>query len=797
MKHLLFSLLTTIAIAALSPQMQAQSIDSTIERYARDYSPEKLHLHFDKASYYPGETVWFKAYIMDGLYPSENSKTLYIDWIAPNGDVVFHSVSPIVDGGTNGQVELPENYEGSFIHVRAYTKWMLNFDTAFLYTKDIRVHSRKPAAAAKPALITNLQFFAEGGDPVAGIPNTFAFQSTDQWGRPVELRGRITDAAGKFIDSFRTIHNGMGMLHFIPAPGVAYTAQWKDSRGIGGSTPLPASRPSGVTMRVAQAGAQRHIQLAATGDITPALQQLHIVGTLHNHVAFKTDVALTPGGTARRIIPVGELPSGIMTITLFDASWNAIAERITFVNNGEFSFQPSVEVKHWGLGKRARNEVEIALPESVNGAQLSVSVTDLSIERDSSNNIISGLLLNGDLKGYIYNPAYYFTQGENVARDLDLLMLTHGWRRFKWEDVTAGKLPSFTYPKEKGHLALSGKVFGVPKTLLSGKESILVLLKEKDSATRMVLMPIQTDASFADPNIIFFDTLKVYYQLKSKLFGSAEARFMTDRLSTPNYKSYSKGIINRSFFFDTTGQYYQSMLAAQAWKIRDLERGKLMENITVSAKAKPTEKTLDQKYATGIFSGGDGYQFDMINNTSALGYMNVFQYLQGRVPGLQVQMSGGTTTLGWRGGEPLIYLDQMPVDTDLISTLPVSDIAYIKVFRPPFMGGTGGGNGAIAIFTRRGDDVQSTPGKGLSNNTITGYTPVREFYSPNYAQFDKRHESPDLRTTIYWNPFVELTPGKKTVRLSFYNNDVTKAFRVTIEGITREGLLTHYEYIME
>jgi len=798
MKYHLFRFLAAFYFLSLAPQMQAQSIDSTLARYSRDFAPEKLHLQFDKASYHPGETIWFKAYIMEGLYPSENSKTLYVDWIAPNGDVVFHSVSPVVDGGTNGQVALPEGYDGSFILVRAYTKWMLNFDTAFLYTKDIRIHSRKGAAAAKPAALTQLQFFPESGEAVAGLQNTIAFKSTDQWGRPVSLRGAILDGGGKIIDSFRTTHNGMGSLQLIPQGGTGYTARWKDSRGLEGSMALPAARPSGVTMRVAIAGAQRHILLAGTGDIPAQLQQLHIVGTLHQQVAFKTDVTLAPGGQARRIIPVGELPSGILTITLFDASWNAIGERITFVNNGEYSFQPNVEVKHWGLGKRARNEVEIALPPALSGAQLSVSVTDLSIESDSSNHIISQLLLGSELKGYVYNPSYYFSQGgEKIAEELDLVMLTNGWRRFKWEDVTAGRLPAITYPKEKQHLSLSGKVYGVPKSLLSGKESILVMLKEKDSGTRMVLMPIQTDGNFADPGIIFFDTLKVYYQLKSKLFGQAEARFMTERLSTPNYKTYSRGIVNRSFFYDTTGQYYHALMAAQAAKLRETERGRMLENVTVTTRAKPTEKSLDEKYATGIFSMGDGYQFDMVNNTGVLGYTNVFQYLQGRVPGLQVQMSGGTTTLGWRGGQPLIYLDHMPVDAELINTLPVSDIAYIKVFRPPFMGGTGGGNGAIAIFTRRGDDVQSRPGTGLSNNTITGYTPVREFYSPNYAQFDKRHESQDLRTTIYWNPFVELTPTKKSVKLTFYNNDVTKAFRVTIEGVTRDGLLTHYEYIME
>ena len=113
------------------------------------------------------------------------------------------------------------------------------------------------------------------------------------------------------------------------------------------------------------------------------------------------------------------------------------------------------------------------------------------------------------------------------------------------------------------------------------------------------------------------------------------------------------------------------------------------------------------------------------------------------------------------------------------------------------MGDTGGGTGgAIAIYTRKGSDIQSKPG-GLNSNTVAGYTPMREFFSPNYASFNKQNEQRDIRTTLYWNPMIITTAANRSVVLSFYNNDVTKAFRVVIEGMTKEGLLAHVEEIME
>ena len=777
----------------------AQNIDSTLAKYNSNYQAEKVWLHYDKQVYHSGETIWFKAYLMEGLYPANETKNLYVDWVADNGEVLWHTVSPVVEATTSGQFDIPENFNGNFIHVRAYTKWMLNFDTAFLYKRDIRVFGKTVSAKqnAKPAPVATIQFFAEGGDAIAGVTNKIAFKAVDQWGTPVKVKGTIRDNKGAVVDSFHSVHDGMGIFFLLPQEGVSYTAKWKDEKGTEHTTALPSAKPAGVSMQIGIDGTKRYINLQSSNNLPDNLKLVHIIGTISQGEAFKTDASFASGNNVRKLIPTENLPSGILTITMFDASWNAIAERITFINNHEYVFQPQFEVQHWGLNKRARNEIEITVPDSLGGANLSISVTDTGIERDTTNNIISHFLLTGDIKGSVYNPAYYFANNEDsTVQNLDLVMLTNGWRRFKWEDVVKGKFPAITYPKDSSYLSLSGQVYGVSKSLLTGKESVLLLIKEKDSANKMMLMPLNSNGTFNDPNFIFFDTLKVYYQLKSKLFGSADARFMTDRLPAPNYIAASKNFSTLNPLFDTAGNYRHSLLAAEALSLQNLDKGKVMENVTVTAKTKSPLQAMDEKYAKGLFSGSDAYQFDLVNDPFALGRTDIFSYLQGKVAGLQIT-TGGTPSLSWRGGTPQLYLDEMPIDADFLNSVPVSDIAYVKVFRPPFMGSAGGGaGGAIAIYTRRGDDVKSKAG-GLSSNTVMGYTPIKEFYSPNYDRFDKRNDQKDVRTTLYWNPMVITTPQKRSVKLNFYNNDVSKSFRVVIEGITREGLLTHYEEIME
>ena len=427
------SLLLFVAIFFLKNSF-CQSLDSTLIKHAKNFGQEKAYLHFDKSAYYAGETIWFKAYLMEDLFPLEGSRNLYIDFIANDGTVLNHTVSPIINGATNGQFEISTDYKFDLIHVRAYTKWMLNFDTSFLYNKNIRILNNNSTGSQKaPAIIPSLQFFAEGGDAIAGIGNRIAFKANDQWGRPVKIKGIVQDSKAVFVDSLISIHDGMGSFYFIPKEGNSYTAKWKDEKGIAHTTNLPVIKSNGLSMQVSHNGTKRVININSSTSLAENLKQVHLVGTVNQRMVFQTDIPITEGTNIRRLIPTELLPSGILTLTLFDVNWNAIAERITFVNNNDYSFETTMQVLHWGLGKRKKNEIEIILPDSLEGANLSIAVTDASIENDNSENIISQFLLSSDIKGKVYNPAYYFSRNDDeIAKHLDLVMLTNGWRRFKW-----------------------------------------------------------------------------------------------------------------------------------------------------------------------------------------------------------------------------------------------------------------------------------------------------------------------------------------------------------------------------
>ena len=155
--------------------------------------------------------------------------------------------------------------------------------------------------------------------------------------------------------------------------------------------------------------------------------------------------------------------------------------------------------------------------------------------------------------------------------------------------------------------------------------------------------------------------------------------------------------------------------------------------------------------------------------------------------------------MSWRGGTPDIFVNEMKSEIDMVQSIAMADLAFIKVFRPPFFGSVGGGSGgAIAIYTKKGTDGRkaSPNAKGLENTVLGGYSRFREFYNPSY---DKPNENPDadVRTTLYWNPYVLTNTQNPRVRIQFFNNDTSKKLQVVLEGINVHGKMTRVVKLLE
>lgn len=784
-------------------QLKAQQPDSLLTILDRNYPQEKIYVHFDRPYYNSGETIWFKAYLLSSNLPSMISSTMYAELIDDRGNVMERKTMPVYAGSASGDFALPDTMRSSMVYVRAYTPWMLNFDSSFLYLKPIRIITaqEKTTTAKKESKFT-LTFFPEGGEMVESVDTRIAFKATDEQGFPIKVKGDIVDSKGQKLASFSDAHDGMGYFQFRPDPGEKYKAVWKDSKGQSRETPLPGAKPSGVVLNVTNIGNNITYTLSRSENVPADQRMFNVVAQMQQQMVYMARVNLSAKNKVTAPLPADQLPDGIMQVTLFTEQGQALAERIVFINHDTYYFITDLHATTKNLGPKAKNVLQIDIGDTL-VSNISIAVTDAgtnTFQREEEN-IYSHILLSSDIKGYVYDPAYYFSStADSVQQHLDLVMMTNGWRRFKWEDITAGKWPVIkNIPKP--YVTVDGKILGLLSSELVGKDLTMILQTKKNN-TQVLSVPVNQKGEFSVNNLIFYDTAKMYYQINNdknkKLTSTASFDFRNSFMRFPDKPMANLLPVLKPVLPDSSSQKRNERIA----KLRrdeffEGQKVKTLSGVEVTARKISVEQQMDKEYTSGFFSGGDGYTFVTADDNLAASSMSVLDYLQGKVAGLQISTSGPTGgTLSWRGGTPALFLNEMNADVSLIQSTSMSDVAMIKVFRPPFMGAPGGGSGgAVAIYTKKGA-ARNSEVTGLSFTNVVGYTPVREFYSPNYdAGADKAKG--DFRSTLYWNPYLVFDKFTRRLLIPFYNNDNCKKFRVVIEGVNEQGKLTREEKYFE
>lgn len=797
-------LLILLLLPFFSQLLQAQKIDSMMTVYQTNFPQEKLHVQFDKSFYNPGETIWFKAYVMSGINLSGISKNLYAELINNKGEVIQRITAPLIYSSAASSFTIPKTYANQYIHFRAFTSWMLNFDTSFLYDKNIRVINA--AATVDNSTRVNssmLQFFPEGGDLISDLETNLAFKANDQYGFPVKVTGYVKGSDGKKLIDFKSTHDGLGSFRFTPAKGQTYSAVWKDSTGKETTSPLPAARATGLVLNATNTPGSVTFTVKKS-DQGEALNQIYIVGHMDQQMVYKARVNLSQNLLSSGRIPIDQFPSGVLQLTAFNANMQPLAERIIFVNNNDYLFDAYFRTLQKDVKKRGKNVIEVEIPDTL-VSNLSLSITDANLigTGESEDNIYSHLLLTSELRGYIHNPGYYFSSfADSTAKQLDLVMLTHGWRRFNWDDLAQGKTPAIRFAPDN-YLSVQGTVVSGNGSTLAGETQLNLIMQMKDSSTQFLSVDLKPNGKFVTEPILFYDTAKVFYQLNktkkapSNIILTAENGFLKPNFVVKIPESMNQG--NKVLDNTTLTASRKIFDQTQQLESERLKKSKMLEEVVVRARVRTAAQKLDDDYTSGLFKGGDGYTFDFTNDVTAMSSMSLFNYLQGRVAGLQINNAmSATPTLSWRGGTPDLYLNEIRTDASQVSSLSMADIAYVKVFRPPFMGGAGGGGGgAIAVYTKKGGQTANTDFVGLSKVSVIGYTPIKEFYSPNYSQSSPLDDLADIRTTLLWEPFIFLDKDKKKRSITFYNNDISKRLRVTIEGVNEAGKLTRVESIIE
>lgn len=294
-----------------------------------------------------------------------------------------------------------------------------------------------------------LEFFPEGGDLVASTANRLAFRATNEFGKPADVEGVIVDEHGVFVKQFTSYYLGMGSVDIVPQLNQHYKARIIKPAGILDEFNLPDVLTAGYTLKVEP----KEKELALSVHSWQS-EQLSLVAQTRGKIYFAKSFNASKGLNVLSI-NTALFPIGITQITLFDYKGIARAERLVFVNKNKqlhISVTPSKSLYQ----PREKAVLTIRVTDE-NGlpvaGSFSLSVVDdnlLSFADEKQGNILSKMLLEPELNQKVEEPNFYFDNKEAKANHaLDLLMMTSGWRKYTWKQVTAQDFPIEKFQAEK------------------------------------------------------------------------------------------------------------------------------------------------------------------------------------------------------------------------------------------------------------------------------------------------------------------------------------------------------------
>ena len=621
----------------------------------------------------------------------------------------------------------------------------------------------------------DVKFFPEGG-ALLSIPHqnvAFKVQGADGFSKEVE--GFLFNSKGDTLTNFRSEHNGMGIFTMNPVDNETYYVTARTNDSITKRFDLPAIEPKGISIAMSHYKQEIRYEIQKT-ETTEWPQKLFLLAHTRGKLAI-----LQPINPERTFGKMNDslFTEGITHFMLIDQQGNALSERLVFVPDHKPN-QWQITADQPTYGKREKVSLQIAAKDNegnpVEGT-FSVSITDRkSIQPDSlADNILSNLLLTSDLKGYVEDPAYYFlNQDARTLRSIDYLMMTHGWRRHKIENVLRTPSLNFTNYIEKGQ-TISGRIMGFfganvkkgPICVLAPKYNIIATTETDEKGQFIVntsfrdsttfLVQARTKKGFAGVDILMDPPQYPVATHKAPYFSGA-ATFMED------------------YLMNTRDQYYME----GGMRVYNLKE------VTVTAKReRPSSKSID----TG------GINTYTVEEDRLQGYGQTAFDAASRLP--SVTITNGSEIHIRNNSEPaIIVIDDIVYEdaSDILKDIQVSDMSSISLLRgaDAVILGPRASGGAVVITLKDPRNLPARPAQGIITYTPLGYSESVEFYHPTYDTPEKKNaQRSDFRSTVYWNPELRLdAEGKATIE--YYTPDSTAPEDIIIEGVDKNGKVCRF-----
>lgn len=841
-KPLLF-LLSVCGLLAISARGENPPAKVIFEQYmnqaqtfADNYPREKAYLHFDNTSYYVGDTIWFKAYVTlaEKQVFSSISRPLYVELVDQAGHVTDKQIIKLSQGEGSGQFVLPQSMLSGYYEVRAYTRWMLAFSDPQYFSRTLPIYQLSHSDQLERSISTyelspsmekrpeetreklSLRFFPEGGQLVEGVTSQVAFKAESKNEGNLQLSGTLYTKEGQEITSFETLHDGMGAFEYTPSalPAIAKI----NFQGKKYEFTLPKALPSGYVLKVDNNAGAISVTVscdAATPQDTLAVFISH-QGRPHAYQLIQCQANEPQQFT----VLSRKLPAGVLQISLLNRAGNTLCDRFVFASpRAPLQISPKGLKEIYAPYAPIRCELQLnnAIGEPMPG-KLSVSIRDAvrSDYMEYDNNIFTDLLLTSDLKGYIHQPGYYFTESSlRKQKELDILLMVHGWRKY---DMTQqiGISPFTPLQLPESQLVLYGQV---KSTILKNKlkDIALSVMVKRDAEIITGQTVTDENGHFSIPLEDFEGSMEAVIQTrKVGKERNKDASILIDRHFSPATRAYGYKELHPEWgnitHWQQEAEKFDSLYMDS---IRRVDGLYLLDEVEIKSKQRRQSTNMATK----------------INEQSIDAYYDIRQAVD------QLRDNGKVLTTIPEVMEklnPLFYWDrsndnctyrQKPIcyimDNKILSSTEVNmmlteidGLASIIISK-----GTGGIDDEIIQNSKMSDsndidvteldkysifyliplprhDVlnkHETAALGTRQTVMQGYTPALEYYSPAYIDKELYMDKADKRRTLYWNPTVQTDENGKAV-IECYNNQYSTPLIIQAETLSNDGKLGSVTY---
>jgi hypothetical protein len=300
----------------------------------------------------------------------------------------------------------------------------------------------------------HVEFFPEGGDLVAGLPNRVYFQARTTLDKPAELNGRIVDDRAQVVAEVSTLNDpnepgvnqGMGRFEITPEVGRQYQLKIDSPTGIEGQYMLPKVDPDGVVMAIPDGVTTDKDAIHVVVRTGKTRRQLLIGAYCRGRVLTHERLEVVPGQPAAVDLRPAVGSGGVYRVTAFEEQ-GVIGDQVQLVPRAErlvyrvpaqrlnLTIQPDKPQYVPGdraiLRYKATNENGKAVP-----AVLMVAVTDKSVLKLADEKTFRMMPTHFLLTTEVRKPEdleyadFMLSNHPKAPQALDLLLGTQGWRRF-------------------------------------------------------------------------------------------------------------------------------------------------------------------------------------------------------------------------------------------------------------------------------------------------------------------------------------------------------------------------------